>query len=89
VYPSDFYPGFTWMCEKSVEICLKKKHFKTFYISTTEKILLGKRKTLQAFGGNLMYEVIVHINVFVPRGSELCCQHFVGNFCHHLHGPSE
>jgi len=77
------------MCEKSVESCLKKKHFKTFYISTTGKILLGKRTTLQAFGGNLTYEVIVHIKVFAPWGSELCCQHFVGTYCHHLHGPSE
>lgn len=56
------------MCEKSVETCLKKKHFKTFYITTTRKILLGNRKTLQAFGGNLMYEVIVHIKVFCTMG---------------------
>jgi len=67
------------MCEKSVETCLKKKYFKTFYISTTGKILLGKRTTLQAFGGNLTYEVIVHIKVFVQRGSEL-----LPTFCWHL-----
>ena len=83
------YRGDTWMCEKSVETWLKKKHFKTFYKSTTGKILLGKRTTLQAFGGKLMYEVIVHIKVFVLWSSELCCQQFVGTYCHHLHGPSE
>jgi len=65
------------MCEKSVEICLKKKHFKTFYISTTGKILLRTKTTLQAFGGNLTYEVIVHIKDFVSWASELCCQHFL------------
>lgn len=67
------------MCEKSVETCLKKKYFKTFYISTTGKILLGKRTTLQAFGGNLTYEVIVHIKVFVQWDSEL-----LPTFCWHL-----
>lgn len=77
------------MCEKSVETGLKKKHFKIFYISKIGKILLGKKTTLQAFGGNLKYEVIVHSKVFVPCGSEMCCQHFVETYCLHLHGQSE
>jgi hypothetical protein len=71
------YRGDAWMCEKSVETCLKKKHFRTFYISTTGKILLGKRTTLQPFGGNLTYDILVHIKVFISWVSELCCQHFL------------